>query len=75
MGILQKAERRASLGSCLLCRIVPSDARRSVQAANHATVLFADDLTKFGDCDLLWPLQPKSSFLPEAGCGGTSSGA
>src|SRR5580658_6701290 len=28
-------------------------------------------LTKPDACDLLMPLQPNSSFLPEAGCGGT----
>jgi len=28
------------------------------------------DLTKGGGCDFFPPLQPKSGFLPEAGCGG-----
>ena len=37
--------------------------------------MFAGDLTRRGSCVLLWPLQPKSGFLPEAECGGTSSGA
>ena len=33
--------------------------------------IFTRHLTKPGGCVLLWPLQPKSGFLPEAGCGGT----
>jgi hypothetical protein len=37
--------------------------------------LFVDDLTKRGYCVLLSQLQPKSGFLPETGCGETSSGA
>jgi hypothetical protein len=31
--------------------------------------LFTGGLTTFEGCDLLCPLQPKSGFLPEAGCG------
>jgi hypothetical protein len=31
--------------------------------------LLVRNLTKHGEYDLLWPLQPKSGFLPGAGCG------
>jgi hypothetical protein len=42
---------------------------------HYASISYADgfirDLTRRGKDDFLWPLQPKSGFLPEAGCGGT----
>jgi hypothetical protein len=39
------------------------------QTFSNKNGLFAGDLTKLGNCDLLLPLQPKSGFLPEAGRG------
>jgi len=37
----------------------------------RARIAAAVKLTRCGQCDLMVALQPKSGFLPEAGCGGT----
>jgi hypothetical protein len=43
--------------------------RGNWQIISNKNGLFAGGLTKCGNCDLLLSLQPKSSFLPEAGRG------
>jgi hypothetical protein len=66
----------------LLCgpvtsRLIPSEINKNATAFlfHYASITyvadFIRDLTKRDKGDLLPLLQPKSGFLPEAGCGGT----